>query len=359
MSRAGPGKARRPSGRPGSGTGRPELLNGVDVSVLVPVLDEEKHIRDTVAAMQAQRFEGTVEFLFMDGRSTDRTRSILEQLVAEDPRICVLDNPARRTPNALNIGLRNARGRYVARMDAHTYYPPDYIAKGVERLQRGDVEWVSGPQLPRGTSGWSRRVELALNSWLGVGGSRKWGNDTEIELDTGVFAGVWERATLERHGGWDEGWPANQDSELAARVLAAGGRIVCLPELGASYIPRDSLKGLARQYWRYGYFRAKTSRRHPNSMRRSHLLSPGLVLALCAGIAGPRAVSRPARAALALYVISVLVASARQSGPGGWSDAAALPAVFFTMHAAWGVGFLAGALRFGPPLRAIASLPRR
>jgi succinoglycan biosynthesis protein ExoA len=345
--------------RNASGAALPEHSNGVDVSVLIPVLDEEAHIRDTVAAMQAQRFEGTIEFLFMDGRSTDRTRSILEQLAADDLRIRVIDNPARRTPNALNIGLRHARGRYVARMDAHTYYPPEYLGKGVTRLRRGDVDWVSGPQLPRGTSGWSRRVELALSSWLGVGGSRKWGNESEIELDTGVFAGVWERSTLERYGGWDEGWPANQDSELAARVLAAGGRIVCLPELGASYIPRDSLKGLARQYWRYGYFRAKTSRRHPHSMRRSHVLCPGLVLALCASLTGPRLVRWPARAALALYLISVLVASARQGGPGRWSDAAALPAVFVTMHIAWGAGFVAGSLRFGPPLRAIARLAGR
>jgi glycosyltransferase involved in cell wall biosynthesis len=45
----------------------------VDVSVLIPVLNEERHIRDTVAAMREQRFDGEVEFLFMDGRSEDRT----------------------------------------------------------------------------------------------------------------------------------------------------------------------------------------------------------------------------------------------------------------------------------------------
>src|SRR5436190_12636560 len=111
----------------------------VDASVLTPVLNEERYIRDTVAAMQAQRFDGTVEFLFMDGRSEDRTKAILEQLAATDERIRVFDNPGRTSTAGLNVGLSHARGDYIVRMDAHTFYPEDYIARGVERLRRGDV----------------------------------------------------------------------------------------------------------------------------------------------------------------------------------------------------------------------------
>src|SRR6059058_4726026 len=141
-----------------------EETEQIDASVLVPVLNEEAHIREAVDAMRAQEFEGTIEFLFMDGGSTDGTRAILEELAAEDPRIRVLDNPGRTTPHALNVGLAAARGDYVARMDAHTYYPDNYLARGVERLRRGDVAWVAGPAIPRGEGRWSRRVALALNS---------------------------------------------------------------------------------------------------------------------------------------------------------------------------------------------------
>ena len=65
----------------------------VDASVLVPVLNEEDHIREAVDAMRAQEFDGRIEFLLMDGGSTDGTRTVLEELAAEDPRIRVLDNP--------------------------------------------------------------------------------------------------------------------------------------------------------------------------------------------------------------------------------------------------------------------------
>src|SRR5437868_11396411 len=149
----------------------------VDASVLTPVLNEERHIRDTVAAMQAQRFDGEVEFLFMDGRSEDRTKEILEELAQSDPRIRVFDNPGRSSTAGLNVGLRHARGDYIVRMDAHTFYPEDYIARGVERLRRGDVVWVAGPQVPYGVGTWSRRVALALGSWFGTGGPARWGAD--------------------------------------------------------------------------------------------------------------------------------------------------------------------------------------
>src|ERR1700741_3942591 len=179
----------------------------IDVSVLVPVLDEERYIRAAVADMQAQRFDGEIELIFVDGRSEDDTKAILEQLARDDPRIRVLDNPARFTPNGLNVGLRAARGRFVARMDAHTHYPPEYLAAGVERLERGGTAWVSGPQLATGTDTWSRRVALALSTRLGTGGAAfRLAMEEEIEVDTG-FTGVWRCETLERYGGWDEDWP--------------------------------------------------------------------------------------------------------------------------------------------------------
>jgi glycosyltransferase involved in cell wall biosynthesis len=332
-------------------------------SVLIPVLNEERHIRETVSAMQAQRVDGPVEFLFMDGRSEDATRSILEEISQRDPRVRVLDNPERRTAHGLNVGLAAARGEYVVRMDAHGIYPPDYIAAGVERLRRGDVDWVAGPAVPQGNGRWSRRVALALNSGLGVGTSSKWrpeedGADDEHELDTGVWAGVWRRDTLERLGGWDTGWPINQDSELAARVLDDGGRIVLVPRMAARYFPRDALDKLARQYLRYGYYRAKTARRHPRSIRRSHALPVGLALAAPVALAAPRPLRGLARLGLAAYGAVLGTSALRAAGEADARDAAALPVVFAVMHFSWGYGYLWHSLRHGPPLAAIARAVR-
>lgn len=326
---------------------------GVDVSVLVPVLNEIEHIAETAARMQGQVFDGDVEFLFIDGGSSDGTRELLDELGQADERVKRLDNPDRHIPSALNIGLRHAAGTYVARMDAHTHYPPDYLQLGVDRLARGDVAWVSGPALPFGSGPWSRRVELALNTWLGVGsaGFRRPAEE-EFDSDTG-FTGLWRRDTLLRHRGWDEESLVNEDAELAARILAAGERIVCVPAMAARYVPRNSLKSLARQYFRYGTYRARTSGLHPESLRRSNLLPPALALALTAALLAPRPLARLARAGLAAYGIAIGGASAAAARHAAIGDAARLPLVFVVMHLAWGFGFLAGSLRFGPPHRAV------
>lgn len=332
----------------------------VDVSVLTPVLNEERHIRAAVETMRAQRFAGELEFIFADGRSSDRTRAILEELAREDPRIRIVDNPARQTAAALNVALLAARGSLVARMDAHTLYPSDYLALGVERVQRGDgVVWASGPAIPFGVDPVSKAVALALHSRVGTGGSSfRHQTEEETEALTG-FTGVIDRAFLERLGGWDEGWPVNQDSELGARVAAAHGRMVVLPGMAAQYIPRSSMLALMRQYRRYGFYRAKTSRAHPHSMRVAHIVPPAILLMLALAAVGPRGLQTPARVGAAAYGGALLAATGVAARSAGPAATLRLPAIFAAMHLAWGAGFLGGCVRFGPPLGALRRLTDR
>jgi hypothetical protein len=329
----------------------------VDVSVLTPVLDEAAHLREVVARMQAQDFAGEMEFLFVDGGSRDASRAILDELAADDPRIRVLDNPHRRTPFALNIGLRAAHGEFVARMDAHTRYPPGYLRLGVERLRAGGVTHVSGPQIAVGDGeGWSDRVALALSTPLGAGGAsfRSLG-DAEFEVDTG-FTGMWRRDVLVRAGGWDEGWPTDQDCELAFRLRETEpGAHVCVPAMAAEYIPRRSLSALGRQYWQYGLHKVRTFRRHPTAMRPSHLLPPAV-----AATAAAAPVSRLARAGLGVYAAALTVTAARAAAAGAKpADAAALPLVYATMHLPYGAGLFAGAAREGVPVAALSAAVAR
>jgi succinoglycan biosynthesis protein ExoA len=334
----------------------------VDCSVLVPVLDEERYIESSVAAMRRQRFDGTLEFVFADGGSTDRTREILRRLADEDPRIRTYDNPRRTVSSGLNVCLRHARGDWALRMDAHTDYPNDYVAQGVRRLRQGGTRWVSGPQVPVGHGPVSRAVAVALSASLGRGGSRKWadqsaGGGDELELDTGVFTGVWERATLLEYGGWDERWRVNEDSEMAARFLERGERLICVPAMGARYVPRDSLRGLWSQYRRYGQFRALTAVHHPTSMRASHLLAPGIALTAVGTVLAPRAVRGLARIGLGGYAVAVASAGVRARREGAESRTAALvPVVLIVMHLGHGTGQIMGWVRYGPPLAAIAQL---
>lgn len=324
-------------------------------SVLVPVLDEARHLRGCVSAMLAQELDEPYEVLLIDGGSVDGTRQLLDVLAAEDPRIRVLDNPGRTVPRALNIGLRAALGDVVVRMDAHTIYPPRYLADGLARLRRGDVAWVSGPQLPHGVDAGTRRIALALSTRVGTGGaSYRHDGAEEAEAASG-FTGLFDRALLERLGGWDEDWPVNQDAELAARVREAGGRLVVLRALAAQYVPRGSLRALARQYRRYGFYRAKTCARHPDSTELRHAMAPTLVLAAGASVLPLRTVRLAGRAVTGAYGLGLLTTAVAAGRRADARDAAALPAVFLTMHAAWGAGFLVGCVRFGVPVRGLTA----
>ncbi len=345
-----------------SGEGTAPGPQQIDASVLVPVLDEARHIRETVLAMQAQEFSGALEFLFADGGSKDATRSILEDLARADPRIRVFANPLRTTPSGLNVCLRHARGEYVVRMDAHTFYPARYVADGIARLRAGGTSWVSGPPIAAPVGPTSRAVALALDSPLGQGGSGRWAarepggqEPAENELDSGVFAGVWKRATVLDYGGWDEGWSSNQDAEMAGRFMREGERLICLRSMGAHYVPRNSLRRLWRQYHDYGYYRVRTFNRHPATMRRSHLVPPGLVAAVGCAVLGPRALRAAARAGLGLYAGALALEMARAAGRADpRADALRVPAVLATMHLGNGVGMFRGVRDFGLPGAALA-----
>ncbi|HEY7932753.1 MAG TPA: glycosyltransferase [Solirubrobacteraceae bacterium] len=332
-------------------------------SVLVPVLNEGDAIREVVAAMRDQRLPGgSLEFILAHGPSADDTRPQLEDLAREDERIRIVENPAGDTASGLNLCLREARGTYVVRMDAHTIYPREYIFDGVRRLERGDVAWVAGPQVPEGRGPVSRAVTAALQSWIGRGGSRKWStadvteennSNEEYDLDTGVFCGVWRRADLISVGGFDEEWPINQDSELAARFLRRDHRIVCLPAMAARYYPRDSLDGLWRQYRRYGLYRAKTALRHPTSLRRSAILPPVVAIDLAMALVAPGKLRRLARVGLIPYAGLVAYEAMQLARRGKPVEAGLLPVVLPTIHLAHGVGFIEGASRWGIPWRAL------
>ena len=335
------------------------MTRQVDVSVLIPVLNEAKIIEDSAKAMLGQRFEGQIEYLFLDGGSTDQTRQILERLAEAEPQIRVLDNPARLQAPGLNIGLEAARGAFVARMDAHSYYPPEYIARGVERLRAGGVAWVGGPQLPLGVGKWSERIALAMESGLGIGGAvfRRELNE-EIETDT-AFTGIWQRETLDEIGGWDSDAVTNEDGELGARIRGRGGRIVCVPEMAAECVTRDSLPALAKQYYRYGRGRVRTLRLHPDTMRASHVLPPALVLVAWGSLLGRTRAARWARRGVGVYGGALAIEAMRISRGGGGKDAGFAPLVLATMHTSWGAGFFAGCARHGLPLGALVALARR
>ncbi|MGZ4201765.1 MAG: hypothetical protein ACXVRH_06880 [Thermoleophilaceae bacterium] len=132
-----------------------------------------------------------------------------------------------------------------------------------------------------------------------------------------------------------------------------------MPEMAAEYRPRESLRALARQYGGYAYRRAWIARSYPEVLRRSHVLPPALLVAAGVAVLGRRPAARLARGGLSVYATALVVESVRVGSDASPRDTLALPAVYGTMHLAWGAGFVVSCVRHGPPLRALLSRARR
>jgi hypothetical protein len=127
--------------------------------------------------------------------------------------------------------------------------------------------------------------------------------------------------------------------------------------MAAAYTPRDSIPALWRQYRGYGQYRARTALRHPESLRRSAVLPPLLVLCGVAAAIAPAPLRRLARVGVAFYGLA-LAGVAVQTARGRRGPAALVPLALATMHVANGVGFLEGSRRWGVPWRALARVAR-
>ena len=90
----------------------------MDISVIIPVFNSERYILDSVESLLTQDFTGTYEILVVDDCSTDNTATVLEKY-RDEPRLRILRTPRNSGyPTAMNIGIDEAKGKYIARMDA-------------------------------------------------------------------------------------------------------------------------------------------------------------------------------------------------------------------------------------------------
>jgi glycosyltransferase involved in cell wall biosynthesis len=220
------------------------------VSVIVPVLNEERHLRDAVAMILAQDYSGPFEVVLALGPSTDRTDEVAAALVAQDARVRTVANPSGKTPEALNAAIGASSGEVVVRVDGHAEIPADYVSTAVAELLRVDADNVGGIMDAQGTDDFTRAVAAAMRSPIGVGNSRFHVGGGAGEADT-VYLGVFRRAALERVGGYDTHFARAQDWEMNHRIRDTGGKVWFTPDLRVTYRPRSSLKALGRQYFHY------------------------------------------------------------------------------------------------------------
>lgn len=325
------------------------------VSIVVPTLNEERHIESCLKSLIGQWPEGAYEILVADGGSTDSTLEIVASIRKRHGAVALLHNPLRLQSAAMNLAARVAapQATVLVRADAHAHYSPDFVRSCVSALLRTGATSVVVPMHTRARPGAFQQAGIAAaqSSRLGNGGSAHRNGTGSGFVDHGHHA-AFDRKFFRSIGGYDENFSHNEDAELDVRAIDAGGGVWMCAEAPVTYYPRDRLDSLARQYFRHGGGRARTLRKH-NLRPRPRQLIPVILLSGClAGLAA--APFLPTLASLTLlYPAACLgwgaVQAIRQRDPRLIAGGPAL----MTMHLSWGTGFLIGALRPWP--RAIPS----
>jgi succinoglycan biosynthesis protein ExoA len=318
------------------------------VSVVMPVYNEAAFIERSLGAMLAQDYPGEIEVIVVDGMSEDDTRAIVGRIMAEGPRVRLLDNPRRIIPAAINIGVSAARHTLIARMDGHTLASPDYLRKCVDLIQTSGADCAGGRIEVKGVSNVGRAIAAAMESPFGVGTAAWHGASKPQDTDTVPFP-VCYRARIQALGGYDERVLLNEDYEFNYRLRASGGRIRYSPDIVTTYYSRKNLRALWRQYFQYGVWKARVLKMHPGSLRVRHLAPPLFAAGLVVGAAllPLGALWRWLYAgALTAYGLLVIAFSLLQAARRGWRYLPILPIAFIILHTAWGFGFWAGVWRW-------------
>jgi glycosyltransferase involved in cell wall biosynthesis len=249
------------------------------VSVIIPCRNEVRHIEACIrSAFAFKAPEGGFEVIVVDGMSNDGTRDILSQLQRDEyPELRVIDNPGKTVPQAMNLGIRQASGEYVVRIDSRCFHPREYLLDLLDLSGQTGADSVGGVLYPLpGRSFMGECIALAYWSRISMGGGLRARQDFVGEAET-AYGGCFKKARLIEVGLYDEQMVRNQDDELSFRLRKRGGRIFQSSRIQIVYYPRRFLTQVFRQFMQYGYWKVAVIRRHPRQASVRHFMPVGLV----------------------------------------------------------------------------------
>jgi succinoglycan biosynthesis protein ExoA len=319
-----------------------------NVSVLIPCYNEQVTIPLVLQAIAGQTYPlNRIEIIVSDGMSTDRIREEITAFQLSNPNLTltIVDNFKKNIPSALNVALAHAKGSIIIRMDGHSIPNPEYIERSVADLESGLGENVGGVwDIRPASSGWiSRSIALAATHRLGVGDAQYRYTDQSGYVDTVPF-GAFKKELVDRIGPFDETLLTNEDYEFNVRIRQSGGRIWLDPAIRSIYYARESLQGLAKQYRRYGYWKAQMLKRYPSTIRIRQAIPPLffisllslLILSIWFNLAGLAFLLE-----VVVYLAALWIAAAQLSVRH--KDVrllAGVPLAMATIHFSWAGGFL-------------------
>lgn len=228
------------------------------ISIIIPIRNDVYFIDDLLSKVLSQTYpKAKTEILIVDGMSTDGTRKKTSDILNKFQMtnyfgVKFLDNPKGQRTTALNIGIKNAKGNIIVRLDARTVIPKDYIWKCIQTLIETNSDNVGGMQKPISNTLKQEAIGLALSHPFGVGNAQFRIGKKSGYVDT-VYLGCFRKEIFDKVGLFDEKSAViSEDSDLNQRIRNAGGKVYFNKDVIAYYYPRDNYPDLWKLYFRYG-----------------------------------------------------------------------------------------------------------
>jgi GT2 family glycosyltransferase len=317
----------------------------------MPIRNEAAYIEQSLRSILLQDYPAhRLEILIVDGNSTDATRDRITQVWRQFPlhQIKIIDNPRQYMPMGFNLGIKHTRSEIIIMMGGHAVLAEDYVTQCVKLLNEHTAACVGGAMETVASGFVSRRIATAMGSSFGVGGvAFRTRPNRLMEVDTAVF-GAYRRTVFAEIGCLDEEMVRNQDDEFNYRLREHGGKILFSPLIRSRYYSRSSFSALWKQYYQYGFWKVRVLQKHPLQMSPRQFVPPLFVL----GLLGSALLAfipplRPLSPVLPLlYLAANITASTITAAKKGWEHFPVLPLVFSILHLSYGLGFLAGMLKF-------------
>lgn len=305
--------------------------------VVIPCLNESTHLDGLLHLVR--RDGASTLIVVADGGSDDGSQAIVKRHGLEDPRVLLLNNPAKLQSAGVNLAVSKFQhcAQWLVRMDAHCGYPEEFVSKLLVAQTKSGAESVVVPMVTVGHGGFQTGVAAAQNSRLGTGGSahRHVGQSTYVDHGHHALMSIKHFIAA---GGYCEEMACNEDAELDHRLGQNNAKIWLETSLPLTYFPRKTASALWRQYFRYGKGRARNVRRHQLPLKPRQLLPVGVAFATILALLAPihPIFLFPVMTWLLACAIGGTIIGAKSGG--GWNFAAAPAAAI--MHLSWGYGFL-------------------
>jgi glycosyltransferase involved in cell wall biosynthesis len=315
------------------------------IDVVVPLRDAAALLPGCLEAIRGQtQAPGRIHLVV--GPSKDATLEVVRSAWSRDPRVLVSENPAGDRGSALNIAIEalDPETEAVAMVDAQSRLAPDYIERSAAVLETTGAAVVGGAMRPVGSSTVGQAIAAALMSPVGVGDSSFHFEGEARDVET-VYLGVYRRSILDAVGRYDPGLLRTEDDDMNARIRARGGRIRLDPSIRSTYIGRQTLGALFRQYHGYGYWKVALARKRPDAIRPRHLVPAAFVLVLVLATVVSLVGWPPALPlVVALYLVALgLVGFVTVRG--AWRTRLLFPFAVVAMHLGYGIGTWQAILR--------------